>query len=80
MYLEQFDLSSGTLVSFLASLWQKSSILPEYTVDSGNSKLGFCEGCIHLTYLSVISSKFIQKFAQKRQYLALIGQSKNTAD
>ena len=33
------------------------------------------QGCILLTYLSVISSKFIQKFAQKCQYFTLIDQS-----
>ena len=33
------------------------------------------QGCIFLTCLSVISSKFIQKFAQKCQYFTLIDQS-----
>ena len=33
------------------------------------------QGCILLTSLSVISSKFIQKFAQKCQYFTLIDQS-----
>ena len=33
------------------------------------------QGCILLTYLSVIFSKFIQKFAQKCQYFTLIDQS-----
>ena len=33
------------------------------------------QGCILLTYLSVFSSKFIQKFAQKGQYFTLIDQS-----
>ena len=33
------------------------------------------QGCILLTYLNVISSKFIQKFAQKCQYFTLIDQS-----
>ena len=33
------------------------------------------QGCILLTYLSVISSKVVQKFAQKCQYLTLIDQS-----
>jgi hypothetical protein len=35
----------------------------------------YVQGCILLTYLSVISSKFIQKFAQKCQYFTLIDQS-----
>ena len=33
------------------------------------------QGCILLTYLSVISSKFIQNFSQKCQYFTLIDQS-----
>ena len=33
------------------------------------------QGCILLTYVSVISFKFIQKFAQKCQYFTLIDQS-----
>ena len=33
------------------------------------------QGCILLIYLSVISSKFIQQFAQKCQYFTLIDQS-----
>ena len=33
------------------------------------------QGCILLNYLSVISSKFIQKFAQNWQYFTLIDQS-----
>ena len=33
------------------------------------------QGCILLTSLSVISSKFIQKFAQKCHYFTLIEQS-----
>ena len=37
--------------------------------------MDFEQGCILLTYLSVISSKFIQKFAQKCQYFTLIDQS-----
>ena len=36
---------------------------------------GSKQGCILLTYLSVISSKFIQKFAQKCQYFTLIDQN-----
>ena len=35
----------------------------------------YVQGCILLTYLSVISSKFIQKFARKCQYFNLIDQS-----
>ena len=35
----------------------------------------YVQGCILLTSLSVISSKFIQKFAQKCQYFTLIDQS-----
>ena len=43
---------------------------------SGNCCLFHCaQGCILLTYLNVISSKFIQKFAQKCQYFTLIDQS-----
>ena len=38
-------------------------------------KASWCQGCILLTSLSVISSKFIQKFAQKCQYFTLIDQS-----
>ena len=38
-------------------------------------KYSSTQGCILLTYLSVISSKFIQKFAQKCQYFTLIDQS-----
>ena len=37
--------------------------------------LPYSQGCILLTYLSVISSKFIQKLAQKCQYFTLIDQS-----
>ena len=40
-----------------------------------NVKASWCQGCILLTSLSVISSKFIQKFAQKCQYFTLIDQS-----
>ena len=38
-------------------------------------RMYFSQGCILLTSLSVISSKFIQKFAQKCQYFTLIDQS-----
>ena len=40
-----------------------------------NFLLDSYQGCILMTYLSVISSKVVQKFAQKCQYFTLIDQS-----
>ena len=48
---------------------RQKSELKKYKCECG------IQGCILLTYLSVISSKFIQKFAQKCQYFTLIDQS-----
>ena len=43
--------------------------------EGGQKKFESMQGCILLTYLSVIFSKTVQKFAQKCQYLTLIDQS-----
>ena len=62
-YPWQFSLISALFVSMFFGLFA------EFYVQE------YIQGCILLTYLSVISSKFIQKFAQKCQYFTLIDQS-----
>ena len=62
--ISQLDkiISKFTIVSFF-----HSTILNEYFVKSLCK--GYEQGCILLNYLSVISSKFIQKFAQNANIL-----------
>ena len=55
---------------------EKPAPKEEGVVNRGWNFLGeFKQSCILLTSLSVISSKFPQKFAQKCQYFTLIDQS-----
>ena len=69
-------INSGTKGGRVMSV-SEFQVVEEYfdCFDTSNCLVNSYQGCILLSYLIVISSKFIQKFAQKCQYFTLIDQS-----